>query len=1132
MTRFAGIPIRVMLVSALVSVIALVTGGSLLIVQDRVHRQTAQNLSTDLRHSLATFENLQRQRRDALIHENALLADLPSLKALMTTRDQRTIADGALEFWRVSDSDLFALAKPDGRVVSVDTRGAAPSPTMPGALQQIIVDPRKHYLVSGSRLFDVAVRPLFFGSDTNGTLLGYVISGYAIDRDFVDVISKVSAAQALFLAGGRPISSTLSLLRQQQLGSRKAALVSGRHEPTVITLGGEEYLATQVDLSGEATIPLQLAIFKSMAASNRAKREINRLVALLGLSALLLGTMLMLALSRIVTRPLELLAQGVRAFGVGDPIYLLPANGTREVRELTEAFARMRREILETNRALLESGKLATIGRMANSISHDFRHYLAAIYANAEFLSSPRLSEPEREELFAEVQAAVHGTTELIDSLLIFSRDGARLRRARESAIAIAERAVALLRAHPEAEGVAIEVSCAAPGDCDAMVDAKKLERALYNLLLNACQSARNSSARQVQFDLASTPEILIATVTDSGAGVPDSIRGSLFEPFASQGKQNGTGLGLTLAHAIAEEHGGSVTLVSTRPGEVIFQLSLERNLPGGPAPGPAPGAETHGSPSSRNGEQLQPRRRRRKISSLRHRSLLQQVPWPGRRSRFSAGRLLSVAACLCFIAAAGAQSPAPSADALARQVALLASAVTRQQQQLQQSQAQIAALQQQVAAFQAQLGARTGAVDDSAGVQAAQAATALAQQVATLREQQEIEHTELATQEQTKVETESKYPLAITGLILANAFTNTAGVDVIQAPTQAEGGGGATGFSLRQTVLGLDARGPHLFGASTQADVRLDFFGGSPTTATAGSYGGYDLGGVARLRTAHLLADWAHASAFAQLDRPLLSPDTPTSLTAVAEPALAWSGNLWNWIPQLGGAYRRSLRPGSTLTAQAALLDVPDAPEHGGDYGSFAEQTRWPGSEARLAYAHGDPLTGFRVGAGGYFSPHALPGVFHYDAWAATLDYRLPLSRHLEASGAFYRGLALGGLGGGAYKDAVYSISSSGQYHYVRPLDAVGGWSQLKLRAGERLEFNADFGLDNAFSSELRPYAAPAAGVYSNLGRNSTFFTNVIYSPTAYTLFSFEYRRLDSTPVTGSALNADVFGLAAGYKF
>ena len=81
-------------------------------------------------------------------------------------------------------------------------------------------------------------------------------------------------------------------------------------------------------------------------------------------------------------------------------------------------------------------------------------------------------------------------------------------------------------------------------------------------------------------------------------------------------------------------------------------------------------------------------------------------------------------------------------------------------------------------------------------------------------------------------------------------------------------------------------------------------------------------------------------------------------------------------------------------------------------------------------------------------------------------------------------------------------------------------------------MEFNIDFGLDNAFASQVRPYASPASDTYFNLVRNATFFTNAIYSPTAYTLFSFEYRRLDSSPASGSASTANVYGLAAGYKF
>ena len=492
---------------------------------------------------------------------------------------------------------------------------------------------------------------------------------------------------------------------------------------------------------------------------------------------------------------------------------------------------------------------------------------------------------------------------------------------------------------------------------------------------------------------------------------------------------------------------------------------------------------------------------------------------------------------------AASSPDTARSLDAVSEQLRRLVSAVAQQQEQLRQSREEITALRQQVVALEGKLATASPREQGDANAEAAR----LTEQVAVLREQQELQSSELATHEQTKVETESKYPVRLTGLILANAFNNSAGVDVIQSPTLALSGSGSTGITLLQTVLGLDARGPHLAGAPTHADVRVDFFGlnaASGASMGVGSYGA--TGGILRLRTAHATIDWAHAHGFAELDRPIVSPETPTSLTAVAQPALAWSGNLWNWVPQFGGEYRWPLSSEAGLEIKAALVDVPNPPAYAtaaatntagtvnvaSSAVSYAEQSRWPGSEIHVAYSLGHALTGARFGAGGYFSPHEAKGSFHYDAWAATLDYHLPLGHWLGANGGFYRGLALGGLGGGAYKDYVYTITPAGQYSFERPLDAVGGWSQLKARAGQRLEFNADFGLDDAFARELRPFAVASSGTYANLARNATFFSNTIYSPTAYTLFSFEYRRLSSTPITGARATSNVFGIAAGYKF
>jgi HAMP domain-containing protein len=450
MPSFRKIRTRFLLVSVLIAVIATVTGGSLLIVRSRVRQQAKQDLSADLARSLITFQNLQCQRRDALVHEDALLADLPILKALMTTNDRRTIADGAVDLWKVAGSDLFGLADRQRRVLTLYTQGKAPSTDLGTALEKTITRPWQHYVAADDRLFDVSVRPLYFGDEIQGTLLGYVISGYQIDSNVLRLISHASEDDATFLAGEKIMASTLSSQHQQELLVRYPALAAGGEHISEISLGREPFLATETDLSGEAGSPLRLVVLKSFDQANRATREINQLVLLLGVAAVFLGSLLMMALSRIVTQPLEMLANNVRAFGMGDPSHRLPENGTREVHELSTAFARMRTEILESNRALLKAERLATIGSMASSVSHDLRHYLAAVYANAEFLSTSSLSPDERLDLFTDIQIAVHGATELLDSLLIFSKTGAAIRRERDSLPRIAEKAISLLRAHPD----------------------------------------------------------------------------------------------------------------------------------------------------------------------------------------------------------------------------------------------------------------------------------------------------------------------------------------------------------------------------------------------------------------------------------------------------------------------------------------------------------------------------------------------------------------------------------------------------------------------------------------------------------------------------------------------------------
>src|SRR5882757_7604587 len=98
---------------------------SLLILRIIVEQQTRSELSSDLSHSIITYQNLQHYHREMMHRESVLMADLPTIKALMTSGDRKTIEDAGAEFWKTSDSDLFALFTPDFKLAAGYQRGAS-----------------------------------------------------------------------------------------------------------------------------------------------------------------------------------------------------------------------------------------------------------------------------------------------------------------------------------------------------------------------------------------------------------------------------------------------------------------------------------------------------------------------------------------------------------------------------------------------------------------------------------------------------------------------------------------------------------------------------------------------------------------------------------------------------------------------------------------------------------------------------------------------------------------------------------------------------------------------------------------------------------------------------------------------
>jgi signal transduction histidine kinase len=552
---------------------------SLLVIRIIVQQQIKASLASDLQHSVKTYQNLQRQRRELLSRESALLADLPSLKALMTAPDARTIEDGGREFWQVGGSDFFALLDPAGKLIAVYNHG----PTLirsrvEQGLEQSLRRPEEPaLLVLEGHLYEVSTKPLLFGDA--GTQLGYVAVGYAIDEQVAREVSEAAAAEVAFVADGNLIASTLKPELQHQAQANKlwGSLAGNR----TVRLGGEDYLVASADLStansgNEGGVAPKLFVLKSFEQASQLIRQVNRWILTLGLLTLAIGTILFISISRTLTRPLEVLVESTRALAQGNFDYKLSEDGVEEIRELSRAFDRMRIELRRTQSELIDSERLATIGRMASSISHDLRHYLSAMYANAEFMSEGTIPQSERDDLFLEVRTAVQGMTDLLDSLLLFTQTGRALHPEYQSIDAVVENAASMVRSHPGSRDVKIILNGLVP--MMAWIDARKLGRAVYNLLLNGCQAARRGyGPATTTLSLIENETAIYIKIADNGLGVPEAIRQTIFLPFVSEGRESGVGLGLTLAQQIAHEHGGNITLDTTIERHTVFTITLPK---------------------------------------------------------------------------------------------------------------------------------------------------------------------------------------------------------------------------------------------------------------------------------------------------------------------------------------------------------------------------------------------------------------------------------------------------------------------------------------------------------------------------------------------------------------------------
>ncbi len=568
-----------LLISTLLIICAL-TGAMLLIVRHTVRAEIDDQVRDSVAASVRAFESVQNQRQDQLSRTTAMLAELPTLKALMTTNHAPTIRDGSEPFWQLSGSDLFLLANTKGEVMALHAKksglnGADVEKDLTRSIEQ---NEDAAWWYADDQLYWVFIRPMTAGSGSDVKQFGALAVGYQVDSTVAEQLALVAGGKIVLVSGSKVIASTLSSHEeselQNHLGQYTALLDSGTQE---VNLAAEPYQVAAVSLHADPRTPVQCYVLIPLRHPMDFIGKLDRTILALGISALVCATLLLSFVAGTITRPMDNLLSGVRALARGDYAFAITPRGSSEVVELGKAFSKMRGELLASQRRQIETEQVAALGRAASSISHDLRHSLAAVVANAEFLYEADKLKLDRDEIFDEIKIASEQMTELLDSLRELAREHRMLSLVTASLESVARHAADAVLARPEFRHRLISIQ--ASSDTTGLFDSKKIERLFFNLLLNACEAT--SDRGKINIEIKSSDSSFEVRIADDGVGIPGAIRSTLFDPFISSGKSNGTGLGLAIVSKVIHDHYGSISVEETGETGTVFLVKFPRSQSG-----------------------------------------------------------------------------------------------------------------------------------------------------------------------------------------------------------------------------------------------------------------------------------------------------------------------------------------------------------------------------------------------------------------------------------------------------------------------------------------------------------------------------------------------------------------------
>ena len=293
-------------------------------------------------------------------------------------------------------------------------------------------------------------------------------------------------------------------------------------------------------------------------------------------------------LASLIQRPMGELQQAVALIGEGNlDVRVSFSQRNDEIGDLGRNFNRMmqqlrdsRKEIETMHRTQMSRAEhLATLGELATGLAHEIRNPLAGIAGVIEIIGRDLPESSPAREMVKDVRMEINQINRILTDLLETARPHPP-RMMRSNLNTTVEHAVMLARQQVLSQPIKIELE-QAPELPEVEHDSDQIHQVLLNLLLNAVQAMDGEGT--VKVHIGSRHDCACVAVTDTGRGISEQQLTQIFRPFYTT-RGNGTGLGLSLARRIVEEHHGRINVTSSVGKGSRFEVLLPFNAPPAPA--------------------------------------------------------------------------------------------------------------------------------------------------------------------------------------------------------------------------------------------------------------------------------------------------------------------------------------------------------------------------------------------------------------------------------------------------------------------------------------------------------------------------------------------------------------------